>query len=179
MYIPSSFFGSQDACISASTSYTAGSGSITSGSFVSQSITWSYIQFENTHVSDNDDLRIAFSASLNILSGSTGRAKVLIVAGGGGGGGTSCMEFGDCGKFAGSGGGGGGVVYYDNFPLSSGSYEIVVGDGGTKGNTQIGYVLDQLRVNSFPLGGQNSYLKLPNNITSYTPFNTSYLIILL
>ena len=171
MYIPSSFFSSQGACISSSVTYVTGSGSITSGSFVSASITWSYIQFEMT---DSEDASLtSFTASLNILSGSTGQAKVLIV----GGGGTSAAVGGiDDGSIRtwdvpqAGGGGAGGVVYYNNFPLSVGTYEIGVGSA-TSGNqlcsfTNTGALCGKV--------GKTSYIKLPNN-SVYTPFSSSFL----
>lgn len=159
MYIPTSFFSSQGACISASVSSIAGNGKITSGSFVSASISWSYIQFE-TQDYTNPTYQ-SFTASLNILSGSTGQAKLLIVGAGGAGGSGNNVGASD---FAAGGGGGGGVVYYNNFPISSGSYEIVVGGATTQ-------------INAFATGsnGRNSYIKLPNNLT-YTPFTSSFLI---
>jgi hypothetical protein len=160
MYIPSSFFGSQNACIVATATTLAGSGSITTGNFVSQSISWSYIQFENTaNLGSNLS---SFTASFNVLSGSTSQAKLLIVAGGGGGGDASinlCPS--SPADTAAGGGGGGGVVYYNNFPISPGTYEICVGAGGGNKSTHN--------------NGKNSHIKLPNN-TTYTPFNSSYII---
>lgn len=171
MYIPTSFFSSQGACISASVNYISGSGIITSGSFVSQSMSWSYIQFE---MSDKTNAALtAFTASLNILSGSTGQGKILIV----GGGGTSATigSINDGSDFAwnvsqAGGGGAGGVVYYNNFPLSSGSYEIGVASA-TSGNqlcsnTNTGALCGKV--------GKSSYIKLPNNFI-YTPFSSSFL----
>ena len=52
------------------------------------------------------------------------QAEVLVVAGGGGGG----------GSYGGGGGGGaGGVVHHTAYPISVGSYNVVVGDGGVSG----------------------------------------------
>ena len=166
MYIPSTFFSSQGSCISASASSIAGNGLITSGIFLSGSVLYQYYQFETQDYSST--AYPAFTASLNILSGTTGQAKILIVAAGGTGGrpqqyftpqGSSISyQSGYSG-----GGGGGGVVYYNNFPLSSGSYEIGVANANPAPNSASGSQ------------GSNSYIKLPNNII-YTPFNTSYLI---
>ena len=166
MYIPSSFFGSQESCISASAATISGTGNFTRGTFVSQSISWSYIQFETTDYTST--AYPSYTASFNMLSGSTGRAKLLIVAGGGTGGRPQqyfTPQGSDISYQSGysGGGGGGGVIYYDNFPLSSGSYEIGVGGASPAPNSASGSQ------------GFNSYIKLPNNIT-YTPFNTSYLI---
>jgi hypothetical protein len=128
MYIPSSFFSSQGACISASVTYVTGSGSITSGSFVSGGVTWDYYQFANTkNPITSASVNLDFEASLNILSGSTGQAKLFLVAGGGAGGYSGGNTY---GQSAAGGGGGGGIVYYNQFPLSIGSYNIKVGIGG-------------------------------------------------
>ncbi len=171
MYIPTTYFSSQGACISSSVSTIAGNGKITSGSFVSASISWSYVQFEMS--STQDSALTPFTASFNILSGSTGQAKILIV----GGGGTSATVggIGDGSVFTwivnqAGGGGAGGVVYYNNFPLSSGSYEIGVASA-TSGNqlcssTTSGALCGKV--------GKSSYIKLPNN-SIYTPFSNSYL----
>jgi hypothetical protein len=163
MYIPSTFFSSQGACIEISATSISGSGGFLSGSFVSQSISWSYIQFETFDYTNT--AYPSYTASLNILSGSTGQAKVLIVAGGGTGGGEAKTFFAPIEyltQFSG-GGGAGGVVYYDNFPLSPGTYEIGVAGAQVALNGASGSK------------GFDSYIKLPNNII-YTPFNTSYLI---
>jgi hypothetical protein len=165
MYIPTSFFSSQGACISASVSSISGSGLITTGTFVSASISWSYVQFEMTDKTDTS--LTAFTASLNILSGSTGQAKILIVGGGGSGGNGASINYQPPSSTipynieVAGGGGGGGIVYYNNFPLSSGSFEIGVANAVARGAVS-GSV------------GRNSYVKLPNNIT-YAPFSTSFL----
>ena len=151
MYIPTTNFSSQNSSqnssITASVSYISGNGNITSGSFVSQSITWSYIQFENT--ANLTSVSSSFTASLNISSGFTSKAKTLIV-GGGGSGGLGAIN--PCPvtpePTAGGGGGGGGTVYVDTFALYSGSFEICVGAGGGTSTTR---------------NGSNSYIKLPNN----------------
>lgn len=159
MYIPSTFFGSQGACIVASTNTISGSGLITSGTFASGSVLYQYYKFETQDYTD--PTYQSFTASLNILSGSTGQAKLLIVgAGGAGGSGNNTPSSAD---FAAGGGGGGGVVYYNNFPISSGSFEIAVGGATT-----------QISAASTGSNGRNSYIKLPNNIT-YTPFTSSFL----
>jgi hypothetical protein len=158
MYIPVTFFGTQGSCFTTTTTSISGSGLITTGSFLSGGFVWDYYQFETLDYSDI--IYTSFTASLNILSGSTGQAKLLIVgAGGAGGNGTTP----NAGNYAAGGGGGGGVVYYNQFPLSSGSYEIAVG-GATPppGQTATGS------------NGRNSYIKLPNNYT-YTPFTSSFL----
>jgi hypothetical protein len=175
MYIPSTFFSSQGACISASVSSIAGNGLITSGTFESGSVLYQYYQFEMT---DREDSTLtSFTASLNILSGSTGQAKILIVGGGGTGGETGGIGDGSDGTWqvvTTGGGGAGGVVYYNNFPISSGSYTIgigkaTLGPGGFAGSTQ---VISGLRAGKL---GQPSWIKLPNNFV-YTPFSNSYLV---
>jgi hypothetical protein len=125
MYIPSTFFSSQGACISASVSPITGSGVITSGSFISASVLYQYYKFE---MSDLEGYALTpFTASLNILSGSTAQAKLLIVgAGGSGGSGSPGGSF-VAADFAAGGGGGGGIVYYNQLPITSGSYRIEVG----------------------------------------------------
>jgi hypothetical protein len=175
MYIPTTFFSSQGACIVASTSAITGSGLVTSGSFISASVLYQYYQFE---MSDKEDANLtAFTASLNILSGSTGQAKILIVGGGGTGAQTGNVNDGSIRSWevvTTGGGGAGGVVYYNQFPLSSGSYEIGIGKatsgpGGFGGSTQVisGFLCGKL--------GQPSWIKLPNNF-AYTPFSNSYLV---
>lgn len=130
MYIPSSFFSSQGACISASVTTTSGTGSVTSGSFVSASITWSYIQIFNGS-DETGPNPVNYNANFTIHSGSTSQAKLLLVGAGGAGGQgqqTICVYSGEL--TAAGGGGGGGVVYYDNFPLAPGTYQVSVGVGG-------------------------------------------------
>lgn len=158
MYIPTSFFSSQGSCITATASTITGSGTITTGSFISGGFFWDYYQFETTDYTD--PTYGSFTASLNVFSGSTNQAKLLIVgAGGAGGSGASPTPE----NYAAGGGGGGGVVYYDTFPLSTGIYEIAVGGATTPpGTTTTGS------------NGRNSYVKLPNNV-SYTPFTSSFL----
>ena len=174
MYIPSTFFGTQGSCITATTTSITGSGAITTGSFISGGLYWQYYQFEMT---DNENSALtSFTASLNILSGSTGQAKILIVGGGGTGAQTGNVDDGSIRAWevvTSGGGGAGGVVYYDNFPISSGSYTIGIGKatsgpGGFSGNIGGG---------NFTTGklGQPSWIKLPDNKT-YTPFSTPYLI---
>jgi hypothetical protein len=157
MYIPITFFGSQGSCFTTTTSTISGSGTITTGSFVSGGFVWDYYQFQTTDYTD--PTYTAFTASLNILTGSTNQAKLLIVGGGGAGGSGGSPSS----DFSAGGGGGGGVVYYNNFPITSGSYEIGVGGATTQ-------------ISSLAIGnnGRNSYIKLPNNLT-YTPFTSSFL----
>ena len=162
MYIPTTFFSSQGACIVASTNTISGSGLVTSGSFVSASVLYQYYKFETADFTD--PAYQSFTASLNILSGSTGQAKMLIVGAGGAGGTGNNVIGRPAADFAAGGGGGGGVVYYNNFPISSGSYEIAVGGATT-----------QISAEATGSNGRNSYIKLPNNII-YTPFDTSFLI---
>lgn len=148
MYIPTANFSSQKTnSITSSVSYISGNGNITSGSFVSQSITWSYIQFENTaNLTSNSS---SFTASLNVLDGFTSKAKLLIVGGGGSGGeGVINLCPSTPADTAAGGGGGGGTVYIDSFALYSGSFEICVGAGGGTSTFR---------------NGSNSYVKLPNN----------------
>ena len=129
MYIPQGFFGTQGSCFRVTTSSITGSGLITTGSFVSGGVIWDYYKFENTinPISNSS----SFVASLNVLSGSTGQAKLFLVGGGGAGGYGADYDGAAAGSStAAGGGGGGGIVYYDNFPISSGSYNISVGAGG-------------------------------------------------
>jgi hypothetical protein len=129
MYIPTTFMGSQGSCFNVTTSKLSGSGSISSGSFISGGFIWDYYQFENTL--DPTSNSSSFEASINVLSGSTGQAKLFLVAGGGAGGyGVCVLSPSSCDMTAAGGGGGGGIVYYNNFPLASGSYNISVGAGG-------------------------------------------------
>jgi hypothetical protein len=172
MYIPTTFFSTQASCFEVTT--TAGDGKVTTGSFVSGGVFWDYYQFETFDI-DNPSFS-SITASLNILSGSTNQAKILIVGGGGTGANSSGTvrpinnDFNYTVTSAG-GGGGGGVVYYDNFPLISGSYEIGVG-GAVSGQIlcpgcETGVICGKI--------GNSSYLKLPNN-TIYTPFTSSTLL---
>ena len=146
MYIPTANFSSQGSCVTASVSYVSGNGSITSGSFVSQSITWSYIQFANTaNLTSNSS---SFTASLNVLQGYSSQVKLLVVGAGGSGGlGSSNACPSSLAATAAGGGGGGGTVYIDTFALYSGSFEICVGAGGGTSTNR---------------NGSNSYIKLPN-----------------
>ena len=155
MYIPTTFMSTQGSCISASVSTISGSGLITSGTFVSASVLYQYYQFETADYTD--PTYQSFTASLNILSGSTGQAKLLIVGAGGSGG----SGFTPNGNFGAGGGGGGGVVYYNNIPIQSGSIQIVVAGASTQTSSQV-------------VGntGRNSYITLPNNF-SYPPFTGS------
>jgi len=159
MYIPTTFFSSQGSCISASASTINGSGAISSGTFLSGSALYQYYLFTMT---DLEDETANFTASLNIHSGSTGQAKVLIVGGGGTGADqTSFTPQGSSITYdveAAGGGGGGGVVYYNNFPLSSGSYQIGIAPAQASVQTN----------------GKNSWIKLPNNLT-YPAFYTNQL----
>lgn len=161
MYIPTTFMASQGSCFRVTTSTISGSGLITSGSFISGGVFWDWYRFATADYTD--PTYQSFTASLNILSGSTGQAKLLIVGAGGAGGSGANIIGQPASDFAAGGGGGGGVVYYNNFPISSGSYEIAVGGATTQ-------------INSFSTGsnGRNSYVKLPKNIT-YTPFTSSFL----
>jgi hypothetical protein len=178
MYIPTTFFGSQGSCFEITTSNISGSGLITTGSFISGGVYWDYYKFEMT---DKEDANLtAFTASLNILSGSTGQAKILIVGGGGTGAQTGNVEDGSDGQWAvvtTGGGGAGGVVYYNNFPISSGSYTIGIGKatsgpGGFYGGSNVAQFVSGLTAG---LLGQPSWIKLPDNRT-YTPFSNSYLV---
>jgi len=175
MYIPTTFFSSQGSCFTVSTSTISGSSLITSGSFISGGVYWDYYKFETA---DFDDATLtALTASFTILSGSTNRAKVLVVGGGATGtDGASTSFRRNAGTFSfdvttASGGGGGGVVYYDNFPLTTGTYEIGVA------NAVDGYILcggcSNGTICSKP--GNTSYIKLPNNLT-YTPFTSSTIL---
>jgi len=157
MYIPSSFFGSQNACITATTTTTSGTGSVTTGSFVSASITWSYVQFFNGSDEQGPN-PVNYNANFTIHSGSTSQAKLLLVGAGGAGGQgqqTICTVSGE--STAAGGGGGGGVVYYDNFPLAPGTYQVSVGVGGGGCGTP---------------GRNGGNTTFTNNIP-YTPFSTN------
>ena len=161
MYIPTTFMSSQGSCFSVTATSITGSGLITTGSFFSGGVVWDYYQFEMTD-RDNYDLT-PFTASLNVFSGSTSQAKLLIVGAGGSGGfgsgsGTTGQQ-----NFAAGGGGGGGVVYYDQFPLSSGSYEIGVANATA-----------HPPVSTVGKTGGNSYFK--NKNITYAPFTSSLLI---
>jgi hypothetical protein len=164
MYIPLTFFSSQGSCITATTTITSGTGSVTTGSFISGGYYWDYYQFNNNA---NTNLSTAsFVANLNVISGSTSQAKLLVVGGGGGGGfnpGDACINLYIDTVGAAGGGGGGGVVYYDQFSISSGSYEISVGAGGRRGDytTRIGF------------NGSVSYFN--NKSFQYTPFTSSFI----
>ena len=78
----------------------------------------------NTQVGGNKV--VTFTSSGTVTVSSNGTAQVLVV-GGGGGGGTSNS----------GGGGGGGVVYNSAFPLSIGTYSVVVGAGGAGGSGSV------------------------------------------
>jgi hypothetical protein len=128
MYIPQGFFSTQGSCFRVTTTSITGSGTITTGSFVSGGVIWDYYQFQNTI--DPVSFSSSFVADFNVLSGSTGQAKLFLVAGGGAGGYGADYDAGASDATAAGGGGGGGIVYYDQFPLASGSYAISVGTGG-------------------------------------------------
>jgi hypothetical protein len=164
MYIPTTFFGQGESnlIISASGEPNTNFKGFRSGSFLSSSIVWKYLYWGDVGAW-GDDLN-GFTGSLTIYSGSTNRANVIII-GGGGGAGSRNTYFGGTVNATG-GGGGGGVVQYTNFPLVPGTYDIIVGAGGSYGSTSSSPYTGSV--------GETSYLKLPNNIT-YTPFNTSYL----
>jgi hypothetical protein len=125
MYIPSTFMSTQGSCFEVTTTEIAGNGFITTGSFLSGGVIWDYYQFEMDDKTDNT--LTPFTASLNVLTGSTGQAKLLIVGGGGSGGSGNPGSPFVAADFACGGGGGGGVIYYDQIPLTSGSYRIEVG----------------------------------------------------
>lgn len=175
MYIPTTFFSSQGSCFTVTTSTISGSSLITTGSFISGGVYWDYWKFETANYRDSS--LTALTASFNVLSGSTGRAKLLIVGGGGTGTDGNSTSFTPNNSTitydvrSAAGGGGGGVIYYDNFPLSSGSYEIGVA------NAVSGYILCGGCSSGTICGktGNTSYIKLPNNLT-YTPFTSSTLI---
>lgn len=175
MYIPTTFMASQGSCFTITTSTLGGNGLVTSGSFVSGGVIWDYYQFEMT---DKEDPTLtSFTASFNVLSGSTGQAKILVVGGGGTGGNIGSINDGSDQNWAvttAGGGGAGGVVYYNQFPISSGSYQIGIGKA-TAGPG--GYKSTGAQISGFLAGvlGQPSWLKLPSNRT-YTPFPSSYII---
>jgi hypothetical protein len=157
MYIPSTFFGTQGSCITATTSTTSGTGSVTTGSFISGGFYWQYYQFNNTAITEEAN-PANYNVNFTIASGSTSQAKLFLVGGGGAGGlgkQTICIVSGE--PTAGGGGGGGGIVYYDNFTLAPGTYQVSVGVGGgspSRPGRQ---------------GGNTTF----NYTTAYTPFTSS------
>lgn len=173
MYIPAIFNSQQDSCITASVSLLTGSGSVSSGSYVSGGFEWKWIQITNTHTITGKNMQY-LTASLNIEAGRTNQAKLLLIGGGGGGGSTNCYAFGNCGNLAGGGGGAGGVVYYNNFPLYSGSYTLYVGSGGHASDNADGYTVDQDHTQQWSASvGQDTIFVNRGNI--YTPFTSSQL----
>ena len=130
MYIPLTFFSSQGSCITATTSTTSGTGSVTTGSFISGGVYWEYYQFNNNAITEETNPQ-NYNVNFTILSGSTSQAKLFLVGAGGAGGlgkQTICTYSGEI--TAGGGGGGGGIVYYNNLALSPGTYQVSVGVGG-------------------------------------------------
>lgn len=145
--------GTQGSCFEVTTSTIAGNGNITSGSFVSASTLWNWYKFQ---MNDSLDYTLtSLTASLNILSGSTGQAQLILI--GAGGAGANVQSDGAAG-----GGAGGGVVYYNQFTLTSGSYEI----GVPKAN-----ILDGTNTPG-PKGG-NAYFKAKYNVP---PFSSSFVV---
>ena len=102
-----------EVCLSA---YMAGAAS---GSFVSGGIQYDFISFSNTAGSPE-------SRTLNVFSGNTTDAKLLLIGGGGAGGWDD-----NAGADAGGGGGAGQVIFVNNLSMSSGSYGVTIGRGGT------------------------------------------------
>ena len=80
-----------------------------------------------------------FTESGTFTVAGEGEVEILVVAGGGGGGGSAM----------GGGGGAGGVIITGNYPLVAGSYEVVVGAGGTGG-------MAYKAINQRGLPGENS-----------------------
>jgi hypothetical protein len=134
MYIPVSYFGGGDGCINAT-------GGVT-GSYISGSQIWKYHKFTATG-----------SASFEVLGGNVSTAKLLIVAGGGAAG--QCATGVSSTFDVAGGGGGGGVFYTTNLNISSGSYPLYIGNGGT----------------TIGSNGENSWFQYPYTIT-----NTSYYV---
>jgi hypothetical protein len=162
MYIPLTFFSTQGSCITYTSASIGGDGFISTGSFVSGGYYWDYVKFETTDYTNTS--YNAYTASFGIVSGSTAQAKILIVAGGGTGGGRQ-QTYNDGTLYTNDytgGGGAGGVVYYDNFPLTSGSYEIGVANAIAGTSIITGS------------NGKDSYIKLPDN-KLYTPFTSSFI----
>lgn len=152
MYIPATFFSTLGSCFTVTTSAITGSGTITTGSFVSGGFYWDYYKFEMTDALN--PLLTPFTASLNVLTGSTSQAQLIVI--GAGGSGANVQVDGAAG-----GGGGGGVVYYSQFTLISGSYEIGVASAtNVNGVNQPGVL------------GKNSYFKA---LYDYTPFTSSFI----
>jgi hypothetical protein len=149
MYIPTIFLGSNGACITANGGAT--------GSFVSGSNVYKYHLFTS-----------AGTSSLNIINGGTRQANVYII-GGGGGGAKSTYDGAGGGYGAGGGGGAGGVVRYTQFPIQSGSYEIVVGQTGSAGFATNG----NAGVIGTGYNGSDSWIKLPTG--TWPPFTNQYI----
>src|SRR5262249_29278463 len=64
-----------------------------------------------------------------VSTSSSAVVKFLLLAGGGGGAGSSVTNLG------GAGGGAGGLIINNSYPLSSGTYSVVIGAGGSGGGT--------------------------------------------
>ena len=149
MYIPVSYFGGGEGCITAT-------GGVT-GSYVSGGVLWKYHKFD----ADNFE-----SSSFNVISGSTLRGKLLVIGGGGSGGATGGST-----TVAAGGGGAGGVVYYEQFPIISGSYNLVVAKGvpGAYGFRRG----DDAIANN---GNDGRYSSVQTPFGPYTPFTSSVII---
>lgn len=104
MYIPLTFEGALQKCLSASSSL--------QGTFVSGGVQYGF------H-------RIISSGSFEVFNGSL-QAQLLVVGGGGGGGTVSAGN-------ASGGGGGGQVKYFPTQQFYAGTYNIVIGAGGAEG----------------------------------------------
>ena len=150
MYIPTSFFGAGQGCITAT-------GGIT-GSYISGGILWKYHQF---------DASTYTTSSFNVISGSTLYGKLLIVGGGGSGGAGGGTNL---GTTAAGGGGAGGVVYYEQFPILTGSYSINVGKGGTG---VFGQAVGGTYIANQGNNGATSSVQFPYG--AYPPFSSSLL----
>jgi hypothetical protein len=90
----------------------------TSGSFVSGSDTWNYVSWFHTQTTNQ-------TKTLQVLSGETNEARLLLIGGGGAGGWDD-----NASADAGGGGGAGQVLVENNLTVVSGSYNVTVGRGG-------------------------------------------------
>lgn len=149
MYIPVSYFGGGEGCITAT-------GGVT-GSYVSGGVLWKYHKFD----ADNFE-----SSSFNVISGSTLRGKLLVIGGGGSGGAGAGVL-----NSAAGGGGGGGVVYYEQFPIITGTYNLVV----AKGVPGV-YAFDVLGTEIANAGNTGRYSSVQTPFGPYTPFTSSLII---
>ena len=100
-----------------------------------------------------------FTTSGTFQVTTAGNVEMLVVGGGGGGG--------DNSNYRGAGGGAGGLIYISSFPVSVGSYSVVVGAGGAKNNKGSNSVFSgNGRTLTALGGGSGAYNDSTNNGTS-------------